>query len=176
MKLMSKRLRGYLDRNHEGEAGDTVPSFWSMLEAPKDCYHVVRRSNNNQRSPRLVEEKEPGTYKEVKFEKVLGEGRVRALDSKLYEGHQAFDMGTRYFTDRDDAPTQEHVRFKEEVDPLFILELVRKSQFIHTEDNAVQYCAKQEIGHARKRYVPDDASAEGHSQAGFSAANGEDEV
>ncbi|PPQ83521.1 hypothetical protein CVT24_005894 [Panaeolus cyanescens] len=83
-----------------------------------------------------------------KFEQVLGYGKVKGIDSKPFEGYKAYDIGTRYFTDRDDAPTVQHVPFDRELDPNYILEMLRKDRFIHGEDNIVQYCAKINGGEA----------------------------
>lgn len=77
------------------------------------------------------------------FERELGVGKVRTIHSKPYEGQQAFDVATRYFTDRGDAPTQQHTPFSKDEDPKYILELLRKHRFIHSEDNIVQYGTKE---------------------------------
>ncbi|PPR07989.1 hypothetical protein CVT24_002701 [Panaeolus cyanescens] len=193
----------------EVEDGDVV----YMGDIVKDTGNmkVLRHTENNLRSPRLVVEKENGGFKEVcvrlpgilcrkvlppirrdisnsqphavralkqsvkltalgledyediqhvmdvvhqLFEQELGPGTVQPVLSKPYEGHLAFDIGTRYFTDRDDAPCQEHVPFSRDEDPLFILELMRKGRFIRSEDNIVQYCAKVAMEGSRPSYSP----------------------
>ncbi|KAF9051703.1 hypothetical protein BJ165DRAFT_1524612 [Panaeolus papilionaceus] len=97
------------------------------------------------------------------FETELGKDHVRGLLCKPYEGHAAFDISARYFTDRDDAPTQEHVPFPVEEDPKYILEVMRKNRFIHGEDNIVQYCRKQTNVEGKASYVkiPPDMFREG---------------
>jgi hypothetical protein len=74
---------------------------------------------------------------------------VRALDSsvvhapsKPYEGHDAFDMHTRYFSDQNEVPNEAHIPFSEAEDPFHIMEDLRGTQFICTMDNVVEYCAK----------------------------------
>ncbi|PPQ81191.1 hypothetical protein CVT24_009468 [Panaeolus cyanescens] len=191
------RLKGYLC-DQRVDSTETY-HIQQMIQMDTAKMKVLRQTNNNLRSPRLVMEKGDGTYGEVcvrlpgilcrkvlppvrrnisntqphvvrsmkqsvkltglglgeyarfqevinmvhtMFEDTLGKGTVQSVDCKPYEGHLSFDVGTRYFTDRDDAPTQEHVPFSRDDDPIFILELLRKDKFIHTEDNVVQYCSK----------------------------------
>jgi hypothetical protein len=63
-----------------------------------------------------------------------------STDPKYYEGDAAIDCHARYLTDRESAPQEKHMQFAAGVDPSGVIERLRGTRYIHTEDNQVEYC------------------------------------
>jgi len=56
-----------------------------------------------------------------------------------FQGHTSIDVGNRYFTPRQQGLQDRQISFSEVVDPHDILSQAMGDDFIHTEDNDVEY-------------------------------------
>jgi hypothetical protein len=72
--------------------------------------------------------------------------RRQALDEKMevwvpsaFQGHQSIDVGNRYFTPRQHALQDRQISFSPTIDPDSILSDAMGEEFVHTEDNEVEY-------------------------------------
>ncbi len=70
-----------------------------------------------------------------------------------YEGHPALDANCRYFTQVSDGCGREDIPFDKVMDPRGFLERSKGSNFIHTQNNVVEFY----------RYHPDDDRSRMHS-------------
>lgn len=77
-----------------------------------------------------------------KFCTAFPDDTFEELDHSPYEGDYAINLHAHYFTDQHNTPTWKHIPFREDVDPLHILESLRGTKFIHGPDNDVQYGRK----------------------------------
>ena len=72
--------------------------------------------------------------------------RRQAIDGKMevwfpstFQGHPAIDIGNRYFTPRQHALQERHIYFSSIIDPENILSDAMGEEYVHTEDNKVEY-------------------------------------
>ena len=59
--------------------------------------------------------------------------------TSTFQGHPSIDIGNRYFTPRNHALQNREVSFNQIVDPDNILSNAMREEFVHTEDNEVEY-------------------------------------
>ena len=73
----------------------------------------------------------------------------------VFQEHPSIDVGNRYFTPRQNALQDRQVAFSASVDPDHILTDAMGDQFVHVEDNQVEYYeARKESGGTK--YVIND--------------------
>jgi hypothetical protein len=72
--------------------------------------------------------------------------RQQAVDGKMdmwvpsaFQGHPSIDVGNRYFTPRQHALQERHISFSLAVDPDNLLSQAMGEDFVHTENNEVEY-------------------------------------
>ena len=92
------------------------------------------------------------------FEQALPTDSIEVWSSSLFAGHQAINIGNRYFTDRHDLSNHEMVPFKSSVDPDGILEEAMGTEFVHLRENEVEYFECVDDGQGRKKRVPHHSS------------------
>ena len=65
-----------------------------------------------------------------------------------FQGHPSIDVGNRYFTPRQHALQNLQISFRPAIDPDNILSESMGEEFVHTEDNEVEYyeARKEERG------------------------------
>jgi len=68
----------------------------------------------------------------------------------VFQGHQSIDVGNRYFTPRQHALQDRHISFSSVIDPENILSEAMGDEFVHTEDNEVEYYEAQTEGRGMK--------------------------
>ena len=56
-----------------------------------------------------------------------------------FQGHSSIDVSNQYFTLRKHALQDRQVSFSPVIDPVNILSEVMGEEFVHTEDNEVEY-------------------------------------
>ena len=67
-----------------------------------------------------------------------------------FQGHPSIDVGNRYFTPSQHALQDRQISFSLAVDPDNILSEAMGDEFVHTEDNEVEYYeARKEAGKTR---------------------------
>lgn len=64
----------------------------------------------------------------------------------------SFDMTNRYFTPTKDTPLMQHVPFKNDVDPLGILEGMAQAGYTHGEENEVGYYKRYDKGPDKRAF------------------------
>ena len=74
------------------------------------------------------------------FRQQVTEGTMERWVSSTFQGHASIDIANWYFTPHNQALQHDHqVPFSVVVDPDHILSMVMGDEFIHTEDNEVEY-------------------------------------
>ncbi|KAJ2912380.1 hypothetical protein MD484_g8042, partial [Candolleomyces efflorescens] len=87
------------------------------------------------------------------FSAAIQPGRLLDVVFNGYDGHNAVDAHTRYFTERRQAPSLAHQAFALDVDPLNVLEELRGGKYIHTDENVVQYVRKEQASGRESSYT-----------------------
>ena len=78
------------------------------------------------------------------------EGNMEAWIPSSFQGHPSIDVSNRYFTPRQHALQDRHISFSQAVDPDNILSEAMGEEFVHTEDNEVEYYeARKEAGRTK---------------------------
>jgi len=79
--------------------------------------------------------------------------RQQALDRNMevwvpsvFQGHPSIDVSNRYFTPRQHALQELHISFSPAVDPDNLLSEAMGEEFVHTEDNEVEYYEARKEG------------------------------
>ena len=67
-----------------------------------------------------------------------------------FQGHLSIDIGNRYFTPRQHALQDRHISFIAVIDPDNILSVAMGEEFVHTEDNEVEYYEARKEGRGTK--------------------------
>ena len=67
-----------------------------------------------------------------------------------FQGHPSIDVGNRYFTPRQHALQERHISFSPAIDPDNILSEAMGEEFVHTEDNEVEYYEARREGSRTK--------------------------
>ena len=63
-----------------------------------------------------------------------------------FQGHPSIDLGNRYFTPCQYALQDRHISFSPAIDPDNILTDAMGEEFVHTEDNEVEYYEARKEG------------------------------
>jgi len=87
-----------------------------------------------------------------RFQRQFPDGKLENWNTMMYKEHYSLDASNRYFTPKRDALTMEHVPFSKVVDPNGVLEEMARMDYIHGEENEVQYYICQSDGDGKKRY------------------------
>ena len=75
------------------------------------------------------------------------EGNMEVWIPSSFQGHLSIDVGNRYFTPHLHALQDRHISFSQAIDPDNILSEAMGEEFVHTEDNEVEYYeARKEAG------------------------------
>ena len=77
------------------------------------------------------------------FRQQVVDGIMEAWVPSNFQGHTSIDIGNQYFTPRQYALQERQVSFSTVVDPDNILSQAMGDNFIHTEDNEVEYYEAQ---------------------------------
>ncbi|KAF6747794.1 hypothetical protein DFP72DRAFT_821263, partial [Ephemerocybe angulata] len=67
---------------------------------------------------------------------------VVPFDFLPHEGHESVESHSRYFTDRFLVPYEKNQPFLPGVDPHHVLRKIQPDDFIHGQDNIVEYCVR----------------------------------
>jgi hypothetical protein len=67
-----------------------------------------------------------------------------------FQGHQSIDVGNQYFTPSQHALQDCHISFSPAIDPDNILSEAMGEEFVHTEDNDVEYYEARKEGRGTK--------------------------
>jgi len=82
------------------------------------------------------------------------DGNMEVWVQSAFQGHPSIDVGNWYFTPRQHALQDQQISFSTAIDPNNILSEVTGEEFVHTEDNKVEYYeARKEAG--RTKWVVD---------------------
>jgi len=74
------------------------------------------------------------------FQQLVVKGTMEAWVPSTFQGHTSIDIGNRYFTPcQQPLQPDNQVPFSMVVDPDHILSMAMGNEFIHTEDNEVEY-------------------------------------
>lgn len=73
------------------------------------------------------------------FQQKAGNGNMEAWVPSAFQGHLSIDVGNWYFTPRQHALQERHISFSPAIDPDNILAEALGEDFVHTEDNEVEY-------------------------------------
>ena len=80
------------------------------------------------------------------FRRQAADGSMELWVPSNFQGHPSIDVGNRYYTPRQYALQDRHVSFSPCVDPDNILSEAMGEDFVHTEDNKVEYYQALRIG------------------------------
>jgi hypothetical protein len=80
------------------------------------------------------------------FQRAISPARLAPFGCNVWDGDYAIDAHTRYFTDRRHAPSLRHEGFSNGIDPKRFLDVMRGVNFIHCDENRVEYCKRDDVG------------------------------
>jgi hypothetical protein len=84
------------------------------------------------------------------FRRQVVEGNMEVWVPSSFQGHPSIDVGNRYFTPRQHALQDRQISFSQAIDPDNILFEAMGEEFVHTEDNEVEYYeARKEAGRTK---------------------------
>ena len=84
------------------------------------------------------------------FRRQTVEGNMEVWVPSSFQGHLSIDVGNRYFTPRQHALQVRQISFGQAIDPDNILSEAMGEEFVHTEDNEVEYYeARKETGRTK---------------------------
>jgi hypothetical protein len=84
------------------------------------------------------------------FQQQAVDGNIESWVPSTFQGHPSIDVGNRYFTSRHLALQERHISFSPAIDPDNILAEAMGEEFVHTEDNEVEYYeARKEAGRTK---------------------------
>ena len=78
------------------------------------------------------------------FERSLPHNALEEWVPSFYENFEALDMANRYFTDRCDVNGDTPISFGSEIDPHNILSNALSHEFVHLQENKVEYYEAQQ--------------------------------
>ena len=78
------------------------------------------------------------------FERSLPHNAMEEWVPSYYETFEVLDMGNRYFTDRRDINGDTPISFSTEIDPHNILTNAMSNEFVHLQENKVEYYEAQQ--------------------------------
>ena len=84
------------------------------------------------------------------FRRQVTDRNMEVWVPSLFQGHQSIDVGNRYFTPRQHALQDRHISFGLAIDPDNILSEAMGEEFVHTEDNKVEYYEAKKEGRGTK--------------------------
>lgn len=87
---------------------------------------------------------------QVAFITSIGGDEVEPLQPGNFQGHLAIDAHNRYFTKRWFALGQESHAFDPMTDPYGVLASLQNSEYVHIEDNHVDYLGPKNLGGTTK--------------------------
>ncbi|KAF9456000.1 hypothetical protein BDZ94DRAFT_1285932 [Collybia nuda] len=70
---------------------------------------------------------------------IFPEDKLEPWQPNEYHKHPAFEFGNRYFTHRNNATREEIIPFKDSIDPHHLLKNSMGNDYIHTQENNVEY-------------------------------------
>lgn len=73
------------------------------------------------------------------FRQQVVDGNMEAWVPSTFQGHPSIDVGNRYFTPCQHALQDRQISFSPLIDPDNILSEAMGEEFVHTEDNEVEY-------------------------------------
>jgi hypothetical protein len=73
------------------------------------------------------------------FRRQAVDGNMEVWVPSAFQGHPSIDVGNRYFTPRQHALQDRQISFSLAIDPENILSEAMGEEFVHTEDNEVEY-------------------------------------
>ena len=73
------------------------------------------------------------------FRRQVANGNIETWVPSAFQGHQSIDVSNRYFTPRQHALQDRHISFSTTIDPDNVLSEAMGEEFVHTEDNDVEY-------------------------------------
>jgi hypothetical protein len=81
------------------------------------------------------------------FRRQVVDGNLEMWVPSSFQGHPSIDVNNRYFTPRQHALQDNHISFSPTIDPDNILTKAMGEDFVHTEDNEIEYYeARKEAG------------------------------
>jgi len=84
------------------------------------------------------------------FRRTAVDGTLEEWSPSTFQKHLSIDVGNRYFTPYRHALQDQQIAFSTSVDPHNILSEATDDQFVHVEDNQVEYYeARKENGKTR---------------------------
>ena len=84
------------------------------------------------------------------FRRQLVDRNTEVWVPSAFQGHPSIDVSNRYYTPRQHALQDRHISFSPVIDPDNILSEAMGEEFVHTEDNRVEYYeARKEGGRTR---------------------------
>jgi hypothetical protein len=86
------------------------------------------------------------------FCRSFAEGKIENWNTSTYSEYHALDLSNRYLTPKKDAPSMAHIPFQKSVDPHGYLEGLVGTDYVHGEENEVEYYSLR-IDSEGKRYV-----------------------
>ena len=84
------------------------------------------------------------------FRRQTAHGDMEVWVPSAFQGHPSIDVGNRYFTPRQHALQDRHTSFSAVIDPDNILSEALGDEFVHTEDNEVEYYEARKEGKGTK--------------------------
>jgi hypothetical protein len=84
------------------------------------------------------------------FRQQIVDRNMEAWVPSAFQGHPSIDVGNRYFTPRQHALQDRHKSFSPAIDPDNILSEAMGEEFVHTEDNEVEYYEARKEGKGTK--------------------------
>jgi hypothetical protein len=84
------------------------------------------------------------------FRRQIVDRNMEVWVPSAFQGHPSIDVGNRYFTPRQHALQDRHMSFSSAIDPDNILTEAMGEEFVHTEDNEVEYYEARKEGRGTK--------------------------
>ena len=84
------------------------------------------------------------------FRQQVADGSMEAWVPSAFQEHPSIDVGNRYFTPSQHPLQDRQVSFSPVIDPDNILSEAMGEEFIHTEDNEVEYYEARKEGRGTK--------------------------
>ena len=84
------------------------------------------------------------------FRRQVVDRNIEMWVPSAFQGHQSIDVGNRYFTPSQHALQDRHISFSPAIDPDNILSEAMGEEFVHTEDNDVEYYEARKEGRGTK--------------------------
>jgi hypothetical protein len=84
------------------------------------------------------------------FRRQAMNGNMEVWVPSAFQGHPSIDVSNRYFTPRQHALQDRQISFSPAIDPDNILSDAMGEEFVHTEDNEVEYYEAYNEGRGTK--------------------------